>query len=46
MLDQALKEQLKTIFKTLESDYIFDISVSSEHETKSELFPLSSQCSL
>ncbi len=40
MLDESLKEQLKGIFAGLESEYLFDISVSSSHESKNELLAL------
>lgn len=40
MLDSALKEQLYTIFRSLEADYLFDISVSPEHESRTELLEL------
>lgn len=40
MLESALKEQLKGIFAALEADFSFDISVSSSHESRSELLEL------
>lgn len=40
MLDQALKEQLKSIFATLEGRYIFDVRVAPQHESKDELIGL------
>lgn len=40
MLDAALKEQLKSIFAGLEANFTFDISVSSGHESKTELLEL------
>ncbi len=40
MLEQALKEQLKSIFATLESNYTFDVLVSPQHESKDELIAL------
>lgn len=40
MLDQALKEQLKSIFATLESHYTFDVKIAPAHESKEELVGL------
>ena len=40
MLDAAFKEQLKTIFADLNSQYIFDIRVSTQHESKNELLEM------
>lgn len=40
MLDIALKEQLKTIFAALESDFIFDIRVPARHESREELIEM------
>ena len=40
MLDQALKEQLKSIFATLESHYTFDVKIAPAHESKDELVGL------
>lgn len=40
MLDSALKEQLKTIFSGLTGEYIFDITVSPQHESRTELLDL------
>lgn len=40
MLDSALKEQLKTIFSGLTGEYIFDITVSPQHESRTELLEL------
>lgn len=40
MLDQALKEQLKSIFATLESHFTFDVTISPTHESKDELVGL------
>lgn len=37
MLESALKEQLKGIFAGLDANYTFDISVSSSHESRTEL---------
>lgn len=40
MLDSSLKQQLNTVFADLKSQYIFDIHVSNEHESRSELLDL------
>ncbi len=40
MLDQALKEQVKSIFANLEAHYVFDITVAKQHESRSELLEL------
>lgn len=40
MLDASLKEQLKGIFAGLEADFVFDITVSSQHESRNELLEL------
>lgn len=40
MLDSAFKEQLKSIFSGLQADYILDITVSSQHESRGELLEL------
>lgn len=40
MLEPALKEQLRGIFAGLEADFAFDISVSSSHESRTELLEL------
>jgi alkyl hydroperoxide reductase subunit F len=40
MLDSALKQQLKEIFSGLVSEYIFDIQVSSNHDSRNELIDL------
>lgn len=40
MLDQALKDQLKSIFAILEAEYTLDVLVSSQHESKDELIGL------
>lgn len=40
MLDLTLKEQLKGIFANLEADFTFDIFVSSQHESRTELLDL------
>jgi alkyl hydroperoxide reductase subunit F len=40
MLDSALKEQLKTIFADLQANYVLDIAVSPQHESRTELVEL------
>ena len=40
MLDSAIKEQLRTIFAALEANYTFDITVSPQHESRTELLEL------
>lgn len=40
MLDASLKEQVKDIFVNLESEYSFDIYVSTQHENREELVDL------
>ncbi|MDR0542803.1 MAG: alkyl hydroperoxide reductase subunit F [Dysgonamonadaceae bacterium] len=40
MLDSALKEQLKSIFAGLQADYLLDITVSPQHESRGELLEL------
>lgn len=40
MLENTLKEQLKNIFATLDSNYVLDISVSPLHECRNELLEL------
>lgn len=40
MLDTSLKEQLRTVFAELKSQYIFDIKVSETHESKHELIEM------
>lgn len=40
MLDAAMKNQLSGIFAGLEASYIFDITVSPQHESRSELVEL------
>lgn len=40
MLDSSLKDQLKTLFAELKSEYIFNIFVSSSHEIRTELLEL------
>lgn len=40
MLDAALKEQLYGIFAGLEANYTFDITVSTQHESRQELVEL------
>jgi alkyl hydroperoxide reductase subunit F len=40
MLESALKQQLKEIFSGLVGKYVFDIQVSSDHESRNELIEL------
>lgn len=40
MLESALKEQLKSIFASLEANFTFDIYTSSQHENRAELIEL------
>lgn len=40
MLENALKDQLRGIFATLDSQYTLDITVSPEHESRNELLEL------
>jgi alkyl hydroperoxide reductase subunit F len=40
MLDQGLKEQIRTLFESLKSDYRFDVEVASGHPAKDELLEL------
>ncbi|GHT51132.1 alkyl hydroperoxide reductase subunit F [Bacteroidia bacterium] len=40
MLDSNLKEQLKTIFADLQANYVLDISVDPQHESRTELLEL------
>lgn len=40
MLDASLKEQLTTLFKELEADYVFDIKVRAGHESRTNLLRL------
>ncbi|MDR1225084.1 MAG: alkyl hydroperoxide reductase subunit F [Tannerella sp.] len=40
MLDNALKEQVKSIFAGLSSSYIFEVYVSDDHESRDELLEL------
>lgn len=40
MLDSALKEQLKGVFAGLEAEFTFNISVSANHESRTELLEL------
>ncbi|MDR2920580.1 MAG: alkyl hydroperoxide reductase subunit F [Tannerella sp.] len=40
MLDNSIKEQLKSIFADLNNAYLFDIYVSDHHESRSELIDL------
>lgn len=40
MLEQELKDQLKSIFATLGAEYIFNVTVSPTHESREELVGL------
>ena len=40
MLDNSLKEQLKTIFANLESEFQFEIYAAQKHESYNELVEL------
>lgn len=40
MLDQATKQQVTQLFEQLESEYLFDIKVKSDHESRNELVEL------
>jgi alkyl hydroperoxide reductase subunit F len=40
MLDTSLKEQLKSIFADLKANYVLDVSVLPQHESKDELLEL------
>lgn len=40
MLDASLKEQLKTLFRALEADYVFDIKVRAGHKSRTDLLEL------
>lgn len=40
MLDSSLKEQLRTVFADLKAQYTFDITVSNQHESRSELLEM------
>lgn len=40
MLDTSLKEQLTSLFKELEADYVFDIKVRAGHESRTDLLQL------
>jgi alkyl hydroperoxide reductase subunit F len=40
MLDNALKEQVKSIFENLSSSYMFDVYVADGHESRTELLEL------
>ncbi|MDR2774319.1 MAG: alkyl hydroperoxide reductase subunit F [Tannerella sp.] len=40
MLDNTLKEQVKSIFENLSSSYIFDVYVADDHESRNELLEL------
>lgn len=40
MLDNAIKEQLQSVFANLENDYVLDVYVSEYHESRDELIGL------
>lgn len=40
MLDISLKEQLKTIFASIENNYTFDVRVNESHESRNELIEM------
>ena len=40
MLDNELKDQLRSIFAGLQADYMLDVAVSPQHECRSELLEL------
>ena len=40
MLDSSMRNQLSGIFSGLTNEYIFDIQVSPEHESRKELLEL------
>ena len=40
MLDSALKSQLKEVFSGLDANYVFDIHVAENHESRNELIEL------
>lgn len=40
MLDSSLKDQIKTLFADLKSEYVFNIFVSDNHESRTELLEL------
>jgi alkyl hydroperoxide reductase subunit F len=40
MLDSALKEQVQDLFAGLKTNYVFDVSVSPQHESREELLNL------
>jgi alkyl hydroperoxide reductase subunit F len=40
MLDSSLKEQIRNIFSDLQADYILDITVPVQHESREELLEL------
>lgn len=37
MLDKSLKDQVTAVFSGLDSDYIFEVNSSKEHESYNEL---------
>ena len=40
MLDASLKEQVRSIFSGLKADYMFDMEVAPQHESRGELVEL------
>ncbi|MDR3261568.1 MAG: alkyl hydroperoxide reductase subunit F [Tannerella sp.] len=40
MLDSSLKEQVRTLFAGLQANYVFDITLSPQHESREELLEL------
>ena len=40
MLDKSLKDQVTAVFAGLESEYIFDVFVSKDHESYNELLEM------
>ena len=40
MLDSSLKQQVETLFASLQADYVLDITVSPEHENRKALLEL------
>ncbi len=40
MLDQSLKDQVKSLFASLKNQYTFQVNVSSSHPSRAELLAL------
>jgi alkyl hydroperoxide reductase subunit F len=40
MLDQSLKDQLQSLFAGLKAEYVFDITVRGQHESRNELLEM------